>query len=97
MLAVALPFLSLSFGYVPTKHELDTAAQIVQTHAGEFDGWEISSLIWAAARLGYRPADSVMHTLLKQVSMQTSSREYHSAAHLRMLVAAITCHASAIT
>lgn len=68
VLAVALPFLSLSFGYVPTKHELDTAAQIVQMHAEEFNGWEISSLIWAAARLGYRPADSVMHTLLRQVA-----------------------------
>ena len=80
VLAVALPFLSLSFGYVPTKHELDTAAQIVQMHAEEFNGWEISSLIWAAARLGYRPADSVMHTLLQQVRVQATSSIQHSIA-----------------
>ncbi len=67
VLALALPFLSLSFGYVPAKHELDVAAQLVQANANELDGWEISSLVWAAARLGYRPADHVMDTLLQQV------------------------------
>ena len=67
MLALALPFLSLSFGYVPAKHELDVAAQLVQANTDELDGWEISSLVWAAARLGYRPADHVMDTLLQQV------------------------------
>ena len=67
VLALALPFLSLSFGYVPAKHELDVAAQLVQVNADELDGWEISSLLWAAARLGYRPADHVMDTLLQQV------------------------------
>ena len=67
VLALALPFLSLSFGYVPAKHELDVAAQLVQANADELDGWEISSLVWAAARLGYRPADHVMDTLLQQV------------------------------
>jgi len=60
-------FLSLSFGYVPAKHELDVAAQLVQANADELDGWEISSLVWAAARLGYRPADHVMDALLQQV------------------------------
>jgi hypothetical protein len=67
VLALALPFLSLSFGYVPAKHELDVAAQLVQANADELDGWEIGSLVWAAARLGYRPADHVMETLLQQV------------------------------
>ncbi len=67
VLALALPFLSLSFGYVPAKHELDVAAQLVQANADELDGWEISSLVWAAARLGYRPADHVMDALLQQV------------------------------
>jgi len=67
VLALALPFLSLSFGYVPAKHDLDAAAQMVQANADELDGWEMSSLLWAAARLGYRPADHVMDTLLQQV------------------------------
>ena len=67
VLALALPFLSLSFGYIPAKHELDTAAQVVRANADELDGWEVSSLLWAAARLGYRPADNVMSPLLQQV------------------------------
>lgn len=72
MLALALPFLSLSFGYVPAKHELDMAAQLVQANADKLQGWEISSLVWAAARLGYRPADSVMDALLQQVLLTTA-------------------------
>lgn len=72
VLALALPFLSLSFGYVPAKHELDMAAQLVQANADKLQGWEISSLVWAAARLGYRPADSVMDALLQQVLLTTA-------------------------
>lgn len=68
VLALALPFLSLAFGYVPAKHELDTAANMVQANVEDLNGWEISSLLWAAARLGYRPADHVMEALLRQVS-----------------------------
>ena len=78
VLALALPFLSLSFGYVPAKHELDTAAQLVQASADELDGWEISSLVWAAARLGYCPADDVMHALLHQVLIFMSQQTHVS-------------------
>lgn len=67
VLALALPFLSLSFGYNPTKAELDEAAQLVEASAEDFDGWEISSLLWAAARLGYRPSQHVVDSLLQQV------------------------------
>ena len=67
VLALALPFLSLSFGYTPAKHDLDTAAEMVQATVEELSGWEISSLLWAAARLGYRPADHVTKALLQQV------------------------------
>ena len=68
VLALALPFLSLSFGYNPSKAELDEAAQLIEAHAEDFDGWEICSLLWAAARLGYRPSPAVMDGLLHQVS-----------------------------
>ena len=67
VLALALPFLSLSFGYNPTKTELDQAAQVIKAHAEDFDGWEVSSLLWAAARLGYRPSQPVVDSLLQQV------------------------------
>lgn len=67
VLALALPFLSLSFGYIPAKHDLDKAAELVQANVQKLDGWEISSLLWAAARLGYRPADHVTEALLQQV------------------------------
>lgn len=67
VLALALPFLSLSFGYNPTKAELDQAAQLIKAHAEDFDGWEVSSLLWAAARLGYRPSQPVVDSLLQQV------------------------------
>lgn len=93
VLALALPFLSLSFGYVPAKHELDVAAQLVQVNADELDGWEISSLLWAAARLGYRPADHVMDTLLQQVkhilAQPVSSRPALGAQEASMLVWAL--------
>ncbi|KAL3138077.1 hypothetical protein ABBQ38_005308 [Trebouxia sp. C0009 RCD-2024] len=68
VLALALPFLSLAFGYIPAKHDLDTAADMVQANVEDLNGWEISSLLWAAARLGYLPADYVMEALLRQVS-----------------------------
>ncbi|DBA93452.1 TPA: hypothetical protein ACH3X2_003239 [Trebouxia sp. C0005] len=93
VLALALPFLSLSFGYIPAKHELDVAAQLVQANADELDGWEISSLVWAAARLGYRPADHVMGTLLQQVkhilAQPVSSRPAFGAQEASMLVWAL--------
>ena len=72
VLALALPFLSLAFGYVPAKHDLDTAADMVQANVADLNGWEISSLLWAAARLGYRPADHVMDALLQQVLLPLS-------------------------
>ena len=67
VLALALPFLSLSFGYVPAKHDLDAAVELVRAHVQELNGWELSSLLWSAARLGYRPADHVTQALLQQV------------------------------
>lgn len=72
VLALALPFLSLAFGYMPAKHDLDTAADMVQANVEDLNGWEISSLLWAAARLGYRPADHVMDALLRQVLLRHS-------------------------
>lgn len=72
MLALALPFLSLAFGYIPAKHDLDTAADMVQANVEDLNGWEISSLLWAAARLGYLPADYVMEALLRQVLLARS-------------------------
>ena len=72
VLALALPFLSLAFGYIPAKHDLDAAADIVQANVEDLNGWEISSLLWAAARLGYLPADHVMEALLRQVLLAHS-------------------------
>lgn len=72
VLALALPFLSLAFGYIPAKQDLDTAADMVQANVEDLNGWEISSLLWAAARLGYRPADHVMEALLQQVLLRRS-------------------------
>ena len=72
VLALALPFLSLAFGYIPAKQDLDTAADMVQANVEDLNGWEISSLLWAAARLGYRPADHVMQALLQQVLLPLS-------------------------
>ena len=72
VLALALPFLSLAFGYIPAKKDLDTAADMVQANVEDLNGWEISSLLWAAARLGYRPADHVMEALLQQVLLRRS-------------------------
>lgn len=73
VLALALPFLSLAFGYIPAKQDLDTAADLVQANVEDLNGWEISSLLWAAARLGYRPADHVMEALLHQVLLVHSN------------------------
>lgn len=72
VLALALPFLSLAFGYLPDKQDLDTAADMVQANIEDLDGWEISSLLWAAARLGYRPAGHVVEALLQQVLLPRS-------------------------
>lgn len=77
MLALALPFLSLSFGYNPSKAELDEAAELIEAHAESFTGWEVSSILWAAARLGYRPSPTVTDSLLQQVgtwSLQVQAR-----------------------
>ena len=72
VLALALPFLSLAFGYIPAKQDLDTAADMIQASVEDLNGWEISSLLWAAARLGYRPADHVTEALLQQVLLPCS-------------------------
>lgn len=98
VLALALPFLSLSFGYIPAKHELDVAAQLVQANADELDGWEISSLVWAAARLGYRPADHVMGTLLQQVLTDLISDDYAAITMLaNILHWVVACDGNAIS
>lgn len=74
VLALALPFLSLAFGYLPDKQDLDTAADMVRANVEDLNGWEISSLLWAAARLGYRPAGHVVEALLQQVLLPHSQR-----------------------
>lgn len=50
-----------SFGFVPSKPELDAAAALVQPAlAQQLRPWEVDILLWGAARLGYHPGPGIM-------------------------------------
>ncbi|GAB4816837.1 hypothetical protein N2152v2_003883 [Parachlorella kessleri] len=67
VLAYALPSLSLSFGFVPTRDDLDAAAALVEPSLGSLRPWELAILLWGAARLGYHPGRSMMEVAKRRL------------------------------
>jgi hypothetical protein len=58
--AYALPSLSLSFGFVPAREDLDAAAALLEPSLKALRPWELAVLLWGAARLGYHPGGRAM-------------------------------------
>lgn len=42
VLAFALPFLSLSFGYTPSQEDMDAAGQLMEPHLESLRPWEVA-------------------------------------------------------
>lgn len=68
VLAYSLPYLHLSFGFTPAAADMDAAAALVQPHLAQLRPWEVSVLLWGAARLGYRPAPTLLAQLQQRVA-----------------------------
>ncbi|KAK9829839.1 hypothetical protein WJX72_008179 [[Myrmecia] bisecta] len=67
VLALGLPFLSLSFGFKPERASVDAAARLIQPHLDAYQPWELATLLWGSARLGYRPSDAALNLFRQEV------------------------------
>lgn len=63
VMAFALPFLSLSFGFTPSQADMEAAGAAVEPHVAQLRPWEVAVLMWGAARLGYAPGPRLLSQL----------------------------------
>ncbi|KAL4419413.1 hypothetical protein ABPG77_003387 [Micractinium sp. CCAP 211/92] len=68
VMAFALPSLSLSFGYTPSRADMEAAGQAVEPHLAALRPWEVAVLVWGAARLGFSPGPSLLGQLQRRVA-----------------------------
>lgn len=68
VMAFALPFLSLSFGYTPSPADMEAAGRAVEPHLAALRPWEVAVLVWGAARLGFSPSPSLLGQLQRRVA-----------------------------
>ncbi|KAL4425499.1 hypothetical protein ABPG75_009515 [Micractinium tetrahymenae] len=67
VMAFALPFLSLSFGYTPSAADMAAAGRAVEPHLAALRPWEVAVLVWGAARLGFSPGPALLAQLQRRV------------------------------
>eukprot|EP00884_Botryococcus_braunii_P020888 jgi/Botrbrau1/7483/Bobra.0095s0020.2 len=59
VLAAALPYLTLSFGFFPSKGDMAAAEDVLCQQLSNLDGWELAAILWGATHLGYQPRNAL--------------------------------------
>lgn len=87
ILAAALPYLTLSFGFFPSRGDLTAAEDVLCQQLSSLEGWELAAVLWGATHLAYQPRNAlaVQEVLALDVD-RICELEYNSLCYLARVV-----------